>query len=204
MTTTTTAVVVYGPQLADPEHIALAGFLGGYGGLTRDACALDLRQFLAFCDERHLGLRGPAKRHRGLRTGAGSSGSGNGHSGSPTVHRDRLLPLCRGGRPQRPLSFGSRPSASDHLRIPRHRPGPKRGGSTPRRRRARARRRACSGVTAGAERTAGLRSDRGWHRGPGPRTGSSDPRHRAQGPEDRHHPVGASYRAGGRSGHRRT
>jgi hypothetical protein len=56
MTTTTTAVVVYGPQLADPEHIALAGFLGGYRGLTRDAYALDLRQFVALCDERHLGL----------------------------------------------------------------------------------------------------------------------------------------------------
>jgi len=56
MTTTTTAVVVYDPELAGPEHIALAGFLGGYRGLTRDAYALDLRQFVAFCDEHDLGL----------------------------------------------------------------------------------------------------------------------------------------------------
>src|SRR5438445_270628 len=51
-----TAVVVYDPDLVDPEHVALAGFLGGYRGLTRDAYALDLRQFVAFCAERHLGL----------------------------------------------------------------------------------------------------------------------------------------------------
>ena len=29
-----------------PERLALAGFLAGYRGLTRDAYALDLRQFL--------------------------------------------------------------------------------------------------------------------------------------------------------------
>jgi integrase/recombinase XerD len=56
MTITSTAIVIYDPELAGPEHIALAGFLGGYRGLTRDAYALDLRQFVAFCDERHLGL----------------------------------------------------------------------------------------------------------------------------------------------------
>jgi hypothetical protein len=49
-------VVVYDPDLVDPEHVALAGFPGGYRGLTRDAFALDLRQFVAFCNQRHLGL----------------------------------------------------------------------------------------------------------------------------------------------------
>ncbi len=47
MTTTSTSIVVYDPELAGPERIALAGFLGGYRGLTRDAYALDLRQFVA-------------------------------------------------------------------------------------------------------------------------------------------------------------
>ena len=55
-TNPSTAVVVYDPALVDPERVALAGFLGGYRGLTRDAYALDLRQFVAFCDQRHLGL----------------------------------------------------------------------------------------------------------------------------------------------------
>ncbi|MGC8513853.1 MAG: tyrosine-type recombinase/integrase [Acidimicrobiales bacterium] len=55
-TTTSTAVVVYSPGDVDPEHVALAGFLGGYRGLTRDAYALDLRQFVAFCEQRQLRL----------------------------------------------------------------------------------------------------------------------------------------------------
>jgi hypothetical protein len=55
-TNPSTAIVVYDPERADPEHIALAGFLGGYRGLTRDAYALDLRQFFAFCDEHQLDL----------------------------------------------------------------------------------------------------------------------------------------------------
>jgi integrase/recombinase XerD len=44
------------PRPGDPEHVARAGFLGGYTGLTRDAYALDLRQFVVFCEARHLGL----------------------------------------------------------------------------------------------------------------------------------------------------
>lgn len=57
-TITSTAVVVYDPGLVDPEPVALVGFLGGYRGLTRDAYALELREFLAFCDRRQLGLFG--------------------------------------------------------------------------------------------------------------------------------------------------
>jgi integrase/recombinase XerD len=55
-TTASTAVVVYNAGPVDPEHVALAGFLGGYRGLTRDAYALDLRQFVAFCGRRNLKL----------------------------------------------------------------------------------------------------------------------------------------------------
>lgn len=55
-TADSTAVVVYDPDVFNPEHLALAGFLGGYRGLTRDAYALDLRQFVAFCGRRQLGL----------------------------------------------------------------------------------------------------------------------------------------------------
>jgi len=49
-----TAVVLYDPDRTDPEHLALAGFLGGCRGLTRDAYALDLRQFVAFCAAHQL------------------------------------------------------------------------------------------------------------------------------------------------------
>ena len=40
-----TALATIQPAFTDAERFALAGFLAGYRGLTRDACALDLRQF---------------------------------------------------------------------------------------------------------------------------------------------------------------
>jgi len=55
-TTASTVVVVCDPGSLDPERAALAGFLGGYQGLTRDAYALDLGQFVVFWHRRHLGL----------------------------------------------------------------------------------------------------------------------------------------------------
>ena len=51
-----TAVVVVDPTFSDPERFALAGFLAGYRGLTRDAYTLDLRQFAAWCERRQLRL----------------------------------------------------------------------------------------------------------------------------------------------------
>jgi integrase/recombinase XerD len=45
MTTTTpsTALAAIQPAFTDPERLALAGYLAGYRGLTREAYALDLR-----------------------------------------------------------------------------------------------------------------------------------------------------------------
>jgi site-specific recombinase XerD len=48
-----TAVVTCDPLFADGERLALAGFLAGYRGATRDAYALDLRQFVAWCADHH-------------------------------------------------------------------------------------------------------------------------------------------------------
>ncbi|HVA75374.1 MAG TPA: tyrosine-type recombinase/integrase [Acidimicrobiales bacterium] len=50
------AVVVYDPALSNAEQLALAGFLAGYRGMTRDAYALDLRQFVVWCDQHNLAL----------------------------------------------------------------------------------------------------------------------------------------------------
>jgi integrase len=44
------------PVFTDAERIALAGFLAGYRGVTRDAYALDLRQFTTWCRGRFLAL----------------------------------------------------------------------------------------------------------------------------------------------------
>jgi integrase/recombinase XerD len=60
MTTTTssasTAIAVAGPVFTGPEQLALAGFLAGYTGLTREAYALDLRQYASWCQQRHVRL----------------------------------------------------------------------------------------------------------------------------------------------------
>jgi site-specific recombinase XerD len=60
MTTSTapasTAIAVTEPVVSPQERLALAGFLTGYTSLTREAYALDLRQFTAWCQLHHLGL----------------------------------------------------------------------------------------------------------------------------------------------------
>jgi integrase/recombinase XerD len=53
---TTTALVAIQPAFSDAERLALAGFLAGYRGLTREAYALDLRQFTTWCRIRSLTL----------------------------------------------------------------------------------------------------------------------------------------------------
>jgi len=56
MTTTTsfvsTAIAVTEPVFTSHERLALAGFLAGYTGLTRDAYALDLRQYAIWLIQR--------------------------------------------------------------------------------------------------------------------------------------------------------
>ena len=57
MTATATAVLVpIQPAFTDAERLALAGFLAGYRGLTREAYALDLRQFTTWCRNHSLPL----------------------------------------------------------------------------------------------------------------------------------------------------
>jgi hypothetical protein len=51
-TSTSTAVAAAEPVFTEPERLALAG----YTGLTREAYALDLRQYASWCQQRHLRL----------------------------------------------------------------------------------------------------------------------------------------------------
>jgi hypothetical protein len=44
------------PLFSEPERVALAGFLAGFSGLTRDAYALDLRQYTSWCQTGGLRL----------------------------------------------------------------------------------------------------------------------------------------------------
>ncbi len=51
-----TALATIQPAFTDPERLALAGYLAGYRGLTREAYALDLRQFTIWCRARSLNV----------------------------------------------------------------------------------------------------------------------------------------------------
>ena len=51
-----TVLATIQPVFTDAERLALAGFLAGYRGLTRDAYALDLRQFTNWCRTRSVAL----------------------------------------------------------------------------------------------------------------------------------------------------
>ena len=50
------ALVPTAPVFTQAERLALAGFLAGYSGLTREAYELDLRQFASWCQQYHLHL----------------------------------------------------------------------------------------------------------------------------------------------------
>jgi integrase/recombinase XerD len=57
-TTPSTALVPAAPAFSNAGRLALAGFLAGYSGLTREAYELDLRQFAIWCHQHHLRLFG--------------------------------------------------------------------------------------------------------------------------------------------------
>ena len=51
-----TVLTTIQPAFTDAERLALAGFLAGYRGLTREAYTLDLRQFTTWCRARSMPL----------------------------------------------------------------------------------------------------------------------------------------------------
>ena len=64
-----TALATIQPIFTDAERLALAGFLAGCRGLTRDAYTLDLRQFTTWCRAPLPGpVRRPPRRYRILRS----------------------------------------------------------------------------------------------------------------------------------------
>jgi hypothetical protein len=55
-TQVSTSLVPVQPVFTDAERLALAGYLAGYRGLTREAYTLDLRQLTGWCRLRSLPL----------------------------------------------------------------------------------------------------------------------------------------------------
>jgi len=55
-TSTSAVAAIAEPVFTSQEQLALAGILAGYTGLTREAYALDLRQYATRCQQRHIRL----------------------------------------------------------------------------------------------------------------------------------------------------
>jgi hypothetical protein len=129
MTTTPIAgdrelVPVAEPLFSDGERAAVAGFLAGYSGLTREAYTLDLRQYTSWCAQHGLHLFG-AKRADIECFGRDMEANGRARA---TIAR-RLctiagLPLRRRGRPARALPGRARAPTPAGLRLARGRVGP--------------------------------------------------------------------------------
>ena len=132
MTTTSTpstkTLAVAEEVFTDAERVALAGLLAGYRGLTRDTYALDLRQFVSWCEQPWAeAFLGPSLGHRALRPAPRGDRPSSGHCRPPAVHSGRLLPLRRRGGPGAYVSGSPCPAAAARLRVPRDRPRPQRG-----------------------------------------------------------------------------
>jgi hypothetical protein len=114
---TSTTVATRDELFSANEQLALAGFLAGYSGLTRDAYTLDLRQYVAWCTEDQLAVFGGAsRRRRVLRPPPRVTGPGPGHDRATAVRRVLFLPLRRTG-PHRHLAGGTCASTTPGLRV---------------------------------------------------------------------------------------
>jgi integrase/recombinase XerD len=78
------ALVPVAPVFSNTERLALAGFLAGYSGLTREAYELDLRQYTSWCSPAPAApVRRSPRRHRVLRPRPGSPRPGPRHHHPP-------------------------------------------------------------------------------------------------------------------------
>ncbi len=158
MTTTmlSTAIVVSGPMFSDAERVAVGGYLAGYSGLTREAYALDLRQFSAWCEEHRVHLF--EARHADIEC-FGRDLEERGRARATATLRDRrFLPLRSRGGASRSLGSSSCPPAAPRLRVSRHRPRSQRTRRSTCDRRDRASRRACPHLVLGLARQRGRRA----------------------------------------------
>ena len=101
-TAPSTAISVAETTFSDAERFALAGFLAGQRGLTRDAYPRPAPVRHVVPEPQPSLVRGAPSRHRVLRPSPQVAGQGSGHGGPSPVHGGRLLPLRRAGRPPGP------------------------------------------------------------------------------------------------------
>jgi hypothetical protein len=102
---TSTSLATRDQLFSTAEQLSLAGFLAGYSGLTRDAYALDLRQYVAWCIEHQLAVFGARRadiecfaRHLESLGGARATSAGPPKSPHAAVLRARAVRTSRRDR----------------------------------------------------------------------------------------------------------
>jgi integrase len=204
-TSTSTVVAIAEPVFTSQERLALAGFLAGYTGLTREAYALDLRQYATWCHQRHVRLfearradiecfardleakgRARATVTRRLCTIAGFY--------RYAVEEDLLdhSPAAHVRRPR--LDYESHATGLDRNELGAMLVA---AGLGPAPEHALISLLALNGLRVS-------RSHRRQYRGPGHRARPPNPDHHPQGRQGRDHPARSTHRPGDRPGHRRT
>ena len=93
----TSTVVATREDLFSPdEQLALAGFLAGYSGLTRDAYTLDLRQYVTWCTEHRVAVFG-----RAAPTSSASPATSRAPDGAARYRRTGSMRSCGPPGPER-------------------------------------------------------------------------------------------------------
>jgi hypothetical protein len=119
------ALATIQPIFTDAERVALAGFLAGYRGLTREAYALDLRQFTSWCRGRSLALFAVRRADiEGFARDLEAKGRAPRHGHPEAVHHRRVLPVRGRGGSARAFPGRACAPATTGLRVARGRVGP--------------------------------------------------------------------------------
>jgi hypothetical protein len=194
---------ISGLLFSPDERRALAGFLAGYRGLTREAYALDLRQYVTWCTNHRVPLF-CARRVDVEAFGRHLESMGRARA---TVTRRLCTIACFYRYAEEEGLIAVSPAV--HVRRPRlddesHATGLDRNevGALLVCRGARQRQGSRSGQPAGPQRPATLAGDRCQHRSARPGAGPPDPDHPPQGWQDRHDPTGPTDGPGDGSGRR--
>ena len=121
-----TALATIQPAFTDPERLALAGYLAGYRGLTREAYALDLRQFTTWCRARSLALF--AVRRADIESFARDLETRGRARATVTRRLCTIAGFYKYAVEEELLDHSprARPAAAGRLRVPRDRAGPQR------------------------------------------------------------------------------
>ena len=128
-----TVLVTIQPVFTAAGRVALAGFLAGYRGLTREAYALGPAPVHRLVPRPFARpVRGPPCRHRVLRPGPGSDGPRPGHRYPAAVNHCQVLQIRRPRRDPGSLARRTCAPSAGRLRVPCRRAGSQRqGGDRP-------------------------------------------------------------------------